>query len=86
MIGNRVWFTTGPLAGAETTITAFIDNVTLGVADTKTGSGEAVMFIPFTAGKKALIALAHFQMMSNSPIMGSGVRQNLLYAEPIRPN
>lgn len=85
MVGNRIRFTTGPLAGAETTITAFIDSTTLDVADTNTGSGEAVMFIPFAAGKKLLIALAHFQMMSNSPILASGVRQNLWYAEPITP-
>jgi hypothetical protein len=49
------------------------------------GSGEAVMFIPFAAGMKLLIAPAYFQMMSNSPIMASAVRQNLWYAEPITP-
>jgi hypothetical protein len=86
MVGNRILFTTGPLAGAETTITAYIDSATLDVADTNTGSGEAVMFIPFAAGKKVLIAPAYFQMMSNSPILGSGVRQNLWYAEPITPS
>jgi hypothetical protein len=85
MVGNRVRFTTGPLAGTETTITAFIDSTTLSVADTNSGSGEVVMFIPFAAGKKVLIALAHFQMMSNSPIMANGARKNLWYAEPITP-
>jgi hypothetical protein len=85
MVGNRIRFTSGPLAGGETTITAFIDSTTLSVADSRSGSGEAVMFIPFSAGKKLLIAPAYFQMMSNSPILASGVRQNLWYAEPITP-
>lgn len=85
MVGNKIRFTTGTLAGTETTIKTFVDSTTLVLEDANTGSGEAVMFVPFAAGKKLLIAPAYFQMMSNHPIMSNGARLNLLYAEPITP-
>lgn len=86
MVRNRIRFTTGPLAGAETTVTAVNNNASLQVADSKQGSGEAVMFVPFAAGKRMLIAPAYFQMMSNSEIVGSKYTPNLEYAEPITPS
>jgi hypothetical protein len=84
MVGNRLRFTTGPLAGTETTIVRFSGGL-LEVADDKSGSGEAVMFIPFAPGKRLMIAPAYFQMMSNSQIIGADFFQNLLYAEEIFP-
>ena len=82
MVGNKLHYTTGPLAGTTVNITGFTDANTVTVDGAPAaGAGEAVQFIPFVADARLLIVPLYLQSMSNIGILAVSARLNLLYAE-----